>query len=278
MLKIFLLLSIALLFCFSKEHTTVHWNTVSFPPSLITKGELKNQGYSDIVRNIIIKNMSSYQHNVEIGNTKLAVTNLRRLEFSCFSGLNRNEEREKFTYFSKPTILSLPNELIIKKSNQHKFRKYLTSDNKIDLFQILKDDILRFGYVDSRAYHNYIDDLIQKFKSNKNSFARKGADLTKGLVYMLSRDRLDYIIEYPTMIKYNKEELNIKEEFLQYPIKNASELIKVYVGCNKSMYGKNLIDNIDEIIINQKEEFVKAYKKWLPKNSLKRYKEITKKK
>jgi len=258
-------------FCIAKEYDVIHWNTVSFSPSLIPQGELKNQGYSDVARNIIIQNMKNYKHNVEVGTVTLAITNLKRLEFSCFSGLNMNEERKEFVYFSEPFILSLPNELTIKKSNQSKFEKYLNPKGEIDLLQILQEDKLRFGYVDSRAYNSYVDELIKKYKSNKNSFARKGADLTKGLIYMLMLDRIDYTIEYPAMVKYNKEKFSIKEDFIQYPIVNASNLIKVYIGCNKSMNGKIVIDKIDEIIINHKNEFLNAYKKWIPKDSLKRY-------
>ena len=271
MFKLFLLLCLVLSFCLSKEQKIIHWNSVSFPPSLISQGELKNQGYSDIARNIIMKNMPEYEHVLEVGNSKLALINLRRLEFACFSGLNINSERKEFVYFSKPIIYSLPNEVIIKKSNQHKFKKYITQNNKMDLSHLLKDDLIKFGYVDSRSYNEHIDNEIQRYKSNKNSFARKGADLTRGLIHMLHLNRLDYIIEYPTMIKYNKAQFKIQEEFLYYPIEHASDLIQVYVGCSKSEMGQKYIKQINQIIEANQEEFLNAYKQWLPLDSQKRY-------
>ncbi len=259
---------------FSKDVNYIHWNTVSFPPSLIPAGVLKNQGYSDIVRNTIIVELNSFRSNVETGNSKLAITNLKRLQNGCFSGLNMNKKRKKFVKFSDPVIYSFPNELTIKKNNAIKFKKYLTNKNEIDFLQLLKDDKLNFGYVDSRAYNSYIDEIINKFKSNKYIFERKGSDLTKGLLQMLAFDRLDYIIEYPTMVKYNKEKYNIQEEFIQYPIKNASDLIRVYVGCSKTKDGERTISYINKIIKKNKNKFANAYKKWIPKNSLNRYDKV----
>lgn len=271
MFKILFLLFVILSSCFSKELTTVHWNTVSFAPSLIPFGESKNQGYSDVVRKKIIEQMDLYQHSVEAGTVKLAITNLRRLEDGCFSGLNMNDERKQFIYFSKPVIYSFPNELTIKKSNSHKFQKYLTKNNEIDLRKLLNEDSMIFGYVDSRAYNSYVDKLIDEFKDNKRIFSRKGADLTKGLLHMLDRERIDYILEYPTMVKYNKSKFNISAEFIQYPIKNASDLIQVYVGCSKSEYGKKLIETMDQIIFKNRDTFSNAYKKWIPTNAVDRY-------
>jgi len=256
---------------FSKDIISVHWNTVSFPPSLISSGASKNQGYSDVVRNIIMEKMGSYKHNVEIGTVKLAITNLKRLQNGCFSGLNMNEERKQFIYFSKPVIYSFPNELTIKKSNSNKFKKYLTKTNEIDLYKLLQDDTLVFGYVDSRAYNSYVDELLVKFQDNKRIFSRKAPDLTKGLLHMLDRERIDYILEYPTMVKYNKSKYNIATEFIQYPIKNASDLIQVYVGCNKSEYGKKLIETMNQIILKNRDMFSIAYKKWIPSNVADRY-------
>ena len=271
MLKIVVLLISLTHFCFANEYNIIHWNTVSFPPSLIPEGKLKNQGYSDIVREILINNMSEYKHNVELGNSKLAITNLKRLEYACFSGLNFNEKRKEFIYFSQPVIFSLPNELIINKSNEKKFEKYLTANNEIDLLQLLKKDEFILGYVDSRAYNIYIDELIQKYKSNKKIFGRKGKDLTKGLLQMLALNRVDYILEYPSMVTYNKDKFNIASEFVNYQIKNSNDLIKVYIGCSKSKYGKALITRINKIIVNEKSNFSNAYKNWIPKDSIKRY-------
>jgi len=276
MLKITIFLITLFAFCFSSEYTVVHWNTVSFPPSLITDGQLKNQGYSDVIRNILMEKMPEYKHTVEFGNVKFAMTNARRLDYACFSGLNINKKRKEFIRFSQPTIYSLPNELTIKKSNVKKFKKYLTSNNKIDLMQMLKDDKFILGYVEDRAYNSYIDELLQKYKSNKAMFRRSGADLTKGLLQMLAANRVDYILEYPTMVKYNKNKHKIEEEFIQYPIKNASGLIQVYVGCSKSKYGKELIKKINIIISDEKQSFSNAYKNWIPIDSVERYEKAVK--
>jgi len=276
MYRIFLIFFLIFSFCFSEETKYIHWNTVSFPPALISKGELKNQGYFDIVRNEIIKDLNFYKHVVEFGNSKLALTNLKRLKNGCFSGLNMNKKRKKFIHFSQPIIYSLPNEITIKKSSFSKFKKYLTSNNEMDLLKLLRDDALMLGYVDSRAYNSYVDELLEDFKLNKKVFARKSTGLTKGLLQMLARSRVDYIIEYPTMVTYHQKKYEIDSEFFHFPIKNASEVINVYVGCSKTKVGNKIISDIDEVIKKKKNYFMDVYKKWVPRNALKRYNKVIK--
>ena len=270
-MRFFAILLTLTTFIFSKNIPLVHWNTVSFPPAFIIEGAYENQGYYDTMRNTIINNTTELKHLVEIGNVKLAMINIKRLDNACASGLLKNEERKEFIYFSKPALYTLPNELIIKKSNEEKFKPYLTSKREIDLEKILKDDKFRFGYVDKRVYHKNIDTLLEKYKLNKTSMARKAKDITKGLLKMLALNRIDYIIEYPTMVEYIKKSENIKDEFIQYPIKDANNLIASYIGCSKTPNGKKLIKKINSIIDTNSYEIIDGYKKWVSKETLQRY-------
>ena len=201
-MKIFITFLLFFTSVFSKNLPLVHWNTVSFPPAFIIEGAYADKGYFDTMRNTIINNSTNLRHIVEVGNVKLAMVNLERLDNACTSGLLKNGKREEFMFFSKPALYTLPNEFTIRKSDEEKFKPYLTSKQEIDLEKLLQDDKFRFGYVDKRAYHKNIDNLIEKYKSNKTSMARTAQDLTKGLLLMLSLDRLDYIIEYPTMVQH----------------------------------------------------------------------------
>ena len=270
-MKFFTILLILSTFIFSKNLPLVHWNTVSFPPAFIIKGTYENKGYFDAMRNTIINNSTDLKHIVEVGNVKLAMVNLQRLDNACTSGLLKNEKREKFIYFSKPALYTLPNEFTIRKSDEEKFKPYLTSKQEIDLEKLLKDDKFRFGYVDKRAYHKHIDKLLEEYKLNKTSMARTAQDLTRGLLMMLSLNRVDYIIEYPTMVEYIKKSENIKEDFMQYPIKDANNLIASYISCSKTPNGKKLIHKINSIIDTNGHEIIDGYKKWLSSETLQRY-------
>ncbi|WP_024954211.1 TIGR02285 family protein [Sulfurospirillum arcachonense] len=271
MLKYFYLLSILFTFSFSKDISSIYWSSASFPPADITEGPLKERGYCDAIRTTIIKNLPELQHTLEIATVKVSLINLKRLDNACIAGMNMNKDRINFVEYSKPALYSLPNELTIRKQDKQKYEKYLTSNNEIDLEKLLKDNKFIFGYVEKRSYSNNTDKLIKKYQSNLTSMPRKGEDLTKGLLYMLAYKRVDFIIEYPTMVKYIKKKYNMQEEFIQYPIKDSSSLIKIYVGCSKTQNGKKIIEKINKIIDKNKNYFTESYKKWISPNSLKRY-------
>jgi uncharacterized protein (TIGR02285 family) len=262
MLKIFIILFTSL----SLFSQTIVWDSVEFPPSLITKGELKDQGYSDKARLLISKKLTQFTHKVQYVNSARAINNLKTKQNNCFAGLNKNEKREKFVSFSKPFMYSLPNELIIKKENLYKFKPFIDAQGLIDLEALIKNQNFKLAYTKDRSYSKYIDKVIAKYENNKNIIYRPASDLTKGFLKMLEANRADYIIEYPVMVSYNSN-----SEFLSFPIKNSSSTFPVYIGCSKTSTGKNIIKEINKVLENNKSLLSSYYASYLDENTKKRY-------
>ncbi len=242
------------------------WNSVEFPPSLITKGELQDKGFSDQARTLISKKATNFSHEIQYVNSARAINNLKTKNNYCFSGLNKNEKREKFVYFSKPFMYSLPNEIVIKKDNLNKFKKFIDGNGTIDLEKLLGNKTLQLAYTKERSYSKYIDKIINKNKGNGNLVYRPASDLTKGFLKMLEANRADYIIEYPVMVSYNSN-----KEFLSIPIKGSNSTFPVYVGCSKTTTGKNIITEINKVIEQNQQELSSFYAQYLDENTRKRY-------
>lgn len=242
------------------------WNSVDFPPSLIIKGELKDKGFSDQARTLISQKVTKFTHDIEYVNSARAINNLKTKVNYCFSGLNKNEKREKFVYFSEPFIYSLPNEIVIKKENIRKFYQFIDKDGNIDFERLLEDTTLQLAYTKERSYSKYIDKVITKNVDNSNLVYRPASDLTKGFLKMLEANRADYIIEYPVMVSYNSN-----KEFLSIPIKGSNTTFPVYVGCSKTTVGKNIINEINKVIENNQEELSSYYAQYLDDSTQKRY-------
>lgn len=223
-----------------------------------------------MIRLRIIKSLPELTHEVEVASVKQAMANTKRLRHSCTIGILQTDERQQFISFSKPVFYAFPHRLILRKSDREKFIPFLTSDGEIDLEKLLKKDQLQFGYVKNRIYGS-VNALIRNYAHNKTSFGRSAADLTKGLLQMLSLKRIDYILEYSSMVQYIKEEQKIKTDFYQFPIKDSSELLPVYIGCSKSDEGKWLIKKIDSLTKTYKKEYADAYAQWLSSEEQKAY-------
>ena len=257
---------ITLTFSLSLYAQEIIWNSVEFPPSLITKGDLKDQGFSDKARLLIIKNTQEFKHLTKYTNSARAINNLKTKENYCFSGLNKNSQREKFVHFSNPFMSSLPNEIIIKKENLNKFKTFINKVGQINLEKLLEAKYLKLVYTKERSYSDFIDTIIRKNRNNKSLVYRPATDLTKGLLLMLKANRADYIIEYPVMVGFNSD-----NEFLSLPIENSAESFPVFIGCSKSKQGEKFIQKVNKVIDNNKTLFLSFYGDFLDVDTKKRY-------
>lgn len=249
-----------------QANQTIIWNTVEFPPSLITKGELKDQGYSDKARILVEKRLNKYNHKLKNVNSARAISNLKEKQNHCFSGLNKNPSREKFIEFSDFFMLSLPNEIVIKKNNYNMFSPFIESNGFINFKKLLGNEKLNFAYTKNRSYNPFIDKIIKTNKDKKNILYRPASDLTSGFLNMLREDRADYIIEYPTMVAYHSN-----NEFITIPIKNANTHFPVYIGCSKTKIGKEIIQKINLVIKNNKDLLNSFYASHLDEKTKIRY-------
>lgn len=263
-MKYFYLIIAFTLYSFAEE--TIIWNSVEFPPSLITKGEKKDQGYSDKARILMVNNLTEYKHKLKYVNSARAISNIKEKKNHCFSGLNKNSSRERFIQFSDFFMLSLPNEIIIKKDNYNKFLPFIDSNGLINFEKLLTNNQFNFAYTKNRSYNPFVDEIIENNRNNKNILYRPASDLTSGFLNMLREDRADYIIEYPTMVNYHSN-----NEFITIPIKNANTPFKVFIGCSKTNEGKKIIQRINTVIKNNKDLLNSFYASYLDKETKNRY-------
>lgn len=250
------------------------WNTVHYPPSLIAEGKYTNQGFSDMSRDMFMFNLKEYEHEIISGSIQNAMHNIESNKNFCFVGLSRNKEKEEFIQYSKPFIEILPNELIIRTKDLKKFKSYIGSKNSVNLHRLLQNNGFKFGYEKYRSYTKNIDRLILVNDDKKHLMLRDTENNYQGLLRPLSEDMFDYIIEYPTVVSYVKDELEIDEEFSKFFIMDSAALIKLYVGCSKNEFGKEVITKVNEIVKKNKTMFIHFYKTWLDYDSKKQYEKL----
>jgi len=249
------------------------WDTVHYPPSLISEGNYRNQGFSDMSREMFMFNLKKYKHEIESGSIQKAMQDLESNANFCFTGLTKDKQKVKFIEFSKPFIQILPNKLIIRTKDLKRFKSYTGLKNVVNLHRLLQNSGFNFGYVENKSYSKNIDRLLFINHDKKHLLAKELSDSRPNLVKMLSEELFDYTIEYPTIVSYTKDELNIDVEFSHFPIMDSEELVNLYVGCSQNEFGKKVIKEVNKIIEQNKSMFVHFYKTWLDYDSKKNYQE-----
>ena len=143
-----------------KASDKILWDTVHYPPSLISEGHYRNQGFSDMSREMLMFNLKEYEHDIITGSIQKAMEDLDSNKNFCFAGLTRDKDKEKFIYFSNPYIEILPNELIIRTKDLKRFKSYIGLKNAVNLHRLLQNSGFMFGYVENRSYTQNIDNLL----------------------------------------------------------------------------------------------------------------------
>lgn len=258
------------------SNNKIIWDSVHFPPSLISEGDYKHQGYSDMARELFIVNLKNYDHEIITGSLEKAMQDLEHGGNFCFVGLSKNDAREKVIHYSKPYLYSLPNELIIRTKDLKRFKSYIGMKKEANLHRLLQNSGFMFGYIEHRSYSKYIDRLIELNYEKKHLIHKEDTERAVGLPKMLSQSSIDYMIEYPSTFNFVKEEEEIDGEFSMFPIYESSKKIRVYVGCNKNEFGQKIIEKVNKLIDDNSSMFESFYRTWLDYDSKKLYEKLPK--
>ena len=261
----------------AKAKEAVTWMEAVMPPFLIQSGVQQNQGYGNVITNIIQEGLTDYEHDTMTTNITRHFYKFKQGEKVCSVGLYRTPEREEFMYFSMPSFLTLPPVLIIKKDGLSRFG----NRTSVQLAEILNDKKLMVGMSKDRSYGSTTDDILRKHKGSGNILESTGQELSLNLFKMLLKGRLDGLIGLPEEALYQAEQLGIRDQLMTLTIEenqNGYEGWLSSVGCSKNAWGKAIIDKINEILRNQRptERYRTAYERWLDTNSIEHYRRVYK--
>ena len=266
-----LIVSLAILFSpvMVRGEDTITWLKTDFPPVSIPEGKDAGEGIMDKIIDLMISDLPDYHHQSRVANIKRIMTEFEQGQDVCAGGFIITEERSEIGYFSKyPSTFLPPVQIVIRRED----RKIFESSGIRSLEDLLMNKSLKLGLSSKMAYGKKIDSLVEKHKAKANIFFRHGDDITKSLLRMLLKKRIDYTIAYPWMVEYMlKPEQVDKLTFI--PVKETQVPIMHYVMCSKTDWGLRVIEKINAIL--KKERPTKRYRsifeKWLPKSEIERY-------
>jgi uncharacterized protein (TIGR02285 family) len=274
----FLLLLISILLpseVWAKDSIT--WMESATPPFFIHEGVYKGLGYVETINNILIENLPEYNHSRTLANLTRHYQQWKQGEKACAPSMYKTEEREKFVYFSIPSTFSLPIELIINKKNFLEFGGVKT----INLANTLKSNKFVIGKIRNRSFGPEFDNSIDKYGNDKNVFVYDGPDQLRGLFKMLMAGRIDALPGSPEEAMYIAETMGIRDQITTLKIEENQSDPEAYLGyvtCTKNEWGKEAIDNINKVLLEQRgtERYRAAYERWLDPSSVDGYRKLYK--
>ena len=249
-----------------EELETITWLILDLPPLFITKGPDMGNGIGDRVQKMIINGLKGYRFKTRIANSSRIARELNQDRNVCFAGEFYGNPA---FLTSIPTIVFPPHNLIVLKENVHLFG----SGKKISLKSLLENETFIFGTAENRLYGPELDTVLRQYSGAGNVYARRGKDTLKGLLGMLGKNRIHYLIEYPLSIRYAAENAGMSERLSVIPIQENSEALPIRgaVRCPDTPWGHKLIGEINEVLrsIRPTPEFRKIMEDWIvaPENA-----------
>lgn len=116
-----------------------------------------------------------------------------------------------------------------------------------------------------RSYDKVIDEQLSLL-SVENVVRRSGGDAYRALIDMFSRQRVDFILTYPTVFKHYFNELD--DTVSAIAIAKHPEFVAGHIACTDTRESRAIINKINQAMISiyRKQEYLDIYFNHLPKS------------
>lgn len=245
---------------------TLMWRLADLSPTYIRSGKYQGQGNGEGIIDILSKNLPDYTHTREYMPVARFLRITKRGDNYCYPSFQKNNEREETLYFSIPALVTPGFQVAIRKQDwQSKFK----GAGRISFASLLQNKNLVLGIFPGRSYSPALDGILNAF-AKKHVFHRQAMDTSKGLVKMLARNRIDYMIIKSPSLQWELTLLN-NDEIIGLPIIETPPFYIGHVVCTKNEWGKQVIEKVNRIL--KRERNTKAYRhvveRWVGKYQLK---------
>lgn len=266
---------------YAETSEEITWYQGAFPPAVIHDSTENRKGWINLMLDDIIRLTSDYTHNIVDAKMSRFYNEAKKQSNACHAFLFKTPEREQFLVYSKPNYVILPNGVIIKKGQKHKFQEFIDDSGFLNLSRLIKNENYKIGLGYHLAYGASIDPILEPYREYPHVYTIKVTDYIASLLNMLNAGRVDYIMAYAAQVKYWSIKLGFEDRFVYLPLKenHNGKLSMFYIACSMTDTCKKFIEDVN-LKIQTKDHINKVtnyYSEWLDPNArheLKRLKKI----
>jgi len=226
------------------DKDTMTWLVLDLPPLFLTKGPDKGKGIADRIQQMVCERLKGYRSRTETANASRIARELKEDKCVCFAGEFYGNPG---FLTSAPTIALLPHNVIVRKEDAHRF-----GDGKtVSLKELLQNKDLILGTAKDRLYGPELDDVLKPYAEAKNIYRRSGKDILEGLLGMLLKGRIDYLIEYPASIRYAAKRAGVEDRLALISVaeNSGAPLIRGAIRCPDTEWGRRTIHDINKVLL-----------------------------
>jgi len=228
---------------YSNEQKEIVWLQHQRPPWMISSGIHKNQGYGDKIRKVIESKLPDYKHKLLPINPSRLLKELKNNNTVCYGPVGKFPILKDKFYWSKALYLLTGYRIITLEHINQKYNRVKT----VSMKKLLEDKSLIFGQI-ANMWHYPIE--IKDYEHQNNILSISSSAPLSNLLSMMQKKRVDWVFDHPVFVKWANTVVNSNpnEKFITMKVKESSNSPKIiaYIGCTKNIFGKTIIDKIND--------------------------------
>jgi len=233
---------------------TIRWAAQDVPPHFSfvqgraprTVAELGN-GEVDGFMRVLLARMPEFRHEFVEASTTRYEAESRRGETLCSALHVRTPARTEWLYFSHlyPPLVSREVHVIVRRDTLARMTQGRPEDGRLVLADLLKREDLRLLLARDRAYGAQIDNQLAQRDVPRMTV---GAQFSSQLLNMLRAGRMDYTLEYPTVVQDYLKRVGEPGALVALPVAEGLSTLLATVSCSRTPEGRRQIEAIDAAV------------------------------
>lgn len=212
---------------------------------------------------LLINSLPDYDISLELVSLARIERRIKSESNVCVVNRIKNKERLAYSLFSLP-INSYP-DLKVYALTSSELNAYL-ADKKLssiyELFQLFPSHIL--GTTKGRSYGAFFDQQIAKLNPI-NVYQKTGEIDVDSKLEMLINKRIQYFLEFPAVVKREKDKLGVAAQMITMQVKGSPDYIFGHLSCSKSSAMKAFLADVNEALkrLYLSPEFILAHTRYV---------------
>lgn len=249
----------------------IHWVDVQIPPyhhietedpESSPEGLEAQKGITDRLLELLTEALPQYSHDISVVPTPRLLHALEDGPNVCNPSMKITPERQEYIVFSRyPSIIAPSNGITIRADERARF-----GEPPVSLEALMNKPELILGIEFGRAYGPGIDEVLARHSTSGSVYERYSSPAYSGLIQMLRRERVDYVLGFPMEFSYVGETQQLNDDIAFLPLEEPRDYAFSYIGCSRTDTGRELIASIDEALaeIRGTDAYREAIERWLP--------------
>ncbi|MEN3067386.1 TIGR02285 family protein [Uliginosibacterium sediminicola] len=229
------------------------WCEFDLPPMYVP--DLPRIGKGSVDRQVafLISKLPEYDHRVQLSNLARVAEQMRKHEQVVCAGLQKNEERETYMYFSEAFMATAAPKLLLQRRTLERMKSFLNSAGEVRLQDVIERSTLVLGLTAGRSYGRRVDELLSRYSSGhpRIMLRQSGADLSQGVARMMALQRVDYTIAFSSEIPLMRDAASqpgSENELLTLPLEGMPRYVPVYITAPRDEWGLRFITRINALL------------------------------